>query len=184
MRSNVVDIVRSLFRFGRIASSATGASKSVVCKVDGAEGEGSADDNELWSHAPLLYKPAPPDLADAVTGTAHCESLFFQLGDEKVILATKDRRWQIEVANGEVVLRAMGEGAPAYVHLKPDGTAIIKSSAVRIGDAAGVQPVVLGTFLKACLDALTVPTAMGPSGTPINAATFSTFLSANHKVDV
>lgn len=49
--------------------------------------------------------------------------------------------------------------------------------------STAAQAFVLGNVLQTVLAALTVPTAMGPSGTPINSATFSTFLSATHKLD-
>lgn len=49
--------------------------------------------------------------------------------------------------------------------------------------STAAQPLVLGNTLLSLLSALTVPTAMGPSGTPINAASFATFLSATHKLE-
>lgn len=58
-----------------------------------------------------------------------------------------------------------------------DGTGVH----VDVGEGA-TEPMVLGSILKAVLSALTVPTAFGPSGTPINAASFDTFLSLLHHV--
>lgn len=177
-RDSVMSWLREVFGFGKILSAKSSTTtKTVGVKVEGDEGESSAEDEELWAHAPLLYKPVAPD------STGHCEALFYRLGDEKVVIATKDRRFQIEVADGEVVVTAMGANSPAYIKLKPDGTAVIKSSAVRIGVEGASQDMVLGDTLKSVLEALTVPTAMGPSGTPINAGTFSTFLSTKHKLD-
>jgi phage baseplate assembly protein V len=58
-----------------------------------------------------------------------------------------------------------------------------ETGGVLIGSDAATHAMVLGDQLKTSLDALTVPTAMGPSGTPINAASFTNFLSTKHKLD-
>lgn len=171
-RERFENLLGSLVRFGKVVSSKLGASKSVEVGVEADGVSTGPSDNELWSHACFSYKPA--------TGT---ECLFIQLGDERVTFATKDRNHQITVANGEVVIRALGSANAAYVLLKPTGEVLIKSTAVKIGADTAAQAMVLGNNLKTSLDALTVPTAMGPSGTPINAATFVNFLSTKHDVD-
>lgn len=51
------------------------------------------------------------------------------------------------------------------------------------GSATAAYSHVLGDVLQQLLSALTVPTSMGPSGTPINAAQFVQFLSQKHKLD-
>lgn len=64
-------------------------------------------------------------------------------------------------------------GDPAIV-LKPDGT-------IETGEGA-TEAQVLGNKLNTNLSAITVPTAFGPSGPPINAATFGQHLSSKAKV--
>lgn len=57
------------------------------------------------------------------------------------------------------------------------------SGNVLIGSDSADEPIPLGNALKAWLEALTVPTAMGPSGTPINAPLLAAVLSTKHKVE-
>lgn len=162
-----------VFGFGVVKSASSGASKSAQLTVEAAEDESPSPDCEAWGDAALLSRP--------VDGA---ECVYMQAGDERVVIATKDRRWQIELQAGEVVLRAMGAGSPAYVRLKPDGECDIVSNKIRMGAATAGQALVLGNALHTWLAAMTVPTAMGPSGTPINIATFvSSVLSTKHKAD-
>ncbi len=141
-------------RFGKINSfDVKLLTKSVAVQVEADEGETNATDSELWGHAPLLYAPVKPSATDAVTGTEHCEAAFMQLGDERVVIATKDRRYQTEVAEGEVILRAMGPASPAYVHLKPDGTVIVKATSINLGGSAA-QFVALANLVLARLNVI------------------------------
>lgn len=64
-------------------------------------------------------------------------------------------------------------GDPAIV-LKPDGT-------IEIGEGA-TESIVLGDTLIEQIGLITVPTAFGPSGTPINAAAFAAAKSPKGKV--
>jgi len=57
----------------------------------------------------------------------------------------------------------------------------LTSDLMQIGGSGATQPFVRGTDLKTALSALTVPTGVGPSGTPINAANFDSFLSTTIK---
>lgn len=57
---------------------------------------------------------------------------------------------------------------------------VVKSNHIYLGDANASEPMVLGSKLKAIVSdiidgilALTVPTGFGPSGTPLNAVTFT-----------
>lgn len=181
-RQDVIDIIHEVIGFGHVKTSEVSDGTSTVGLTldgagDGAKAEASATDEELWTHGPLMFRPQDEDT------TGHCEVLFYRLGDGKVVIASKDRRFQITSEKGEVIVAAMGLGTPAYVHLKPDGTLILRGN-IRGGLEAAAQKMVLGDILKTVLEALTVPTAMGPSGTPINAASFSSFLSSKHKLDV
>lgn len=69
------------------------------------------------------------------------------------------------------------------VHLTAQTRVVIETPVSRLGSPNANQAYVLGDMLKTILEALTVPTAMGPSGTPLNAATFAQFLSTKHKLD-
>lgn len=136
MRERILDAIAELFRFGDVKSSTTGpVTKAIRLEVEGIEGEASSKNNDLWGHAPLLYNPAGPSI-DVASGSEGCQAMFYQLGDRKAVFATRDLRWQIEVADGEVILRAMGAGSPAYVHLKPDGSAKIVATSINLGGAA------------------------------------------------
>ena len=66
------------------------------------------------------------------------------------------------------------EGGDPAIVLKPDGT-------IEIGEGA-TEALVLGGVLNTNLSAITVPTAFGPSGTPINAGSFGDHLSEKGKV--
>lgn len=129
--------------FGTVADSSVGLLKnSLTAEV---EADGAEDgDHEVWGEAPLLWRPVDPDLE------GECEVMFARMGDEKIVFATKDRRWQISVEKGEVILRAMGNAAPAYLHLKPDGSAILRATTINLG-ADATDFVALSTLVSAQL---------------------------------
>lgn len=140
--AQIANRMRGLFRFARIISSTQSEAKTVGVKIELPDGQAGADDNEVWSGAPLLFRPAAPSIE------GKCEALCFDIGDRKVVIATKERRWQLSTADGEVIMRAMGPGAPAYVHLKPDGSAIINATSINLGGAA-LQFVALANLVLA-----------------------------------
>lgn len=150
-RQDVIDIFQELVRFGSISASAMDGSKTLTCTVDGIDGESSSSDNEVFGVAPLSYKPA-----------SSTECLYLQLPDEKVVLGTRDRKFQIEVGNGEVVLRAMGSATSAYLKLSPDGTALLKgvtltldpTTRTNLAGTASTQPFVNGTSLVTALNSM------------------------------
>lgn len=139
-RRDVVQVISDLIGFAKVAAVRLGASKSGEVQAEAIDGDGKAW-SELWGHAPLVYQPA-----------AGAECLYVELGDERVVFATKDRRWQVETGPGEVVLRAMGPGAPAYLQLKPDGTAVISANSISLG-AGAVDKVALGSLVEAAIAA-------------------------------
>jgi hypothetical protein len=103
----------------------------------------------------------------------------------EVALACADVRNAGKSGPGEkrIYSRDASGSVVAEVWLKADGTVhVITAAAVLVGKNPA-QAWVLGDKLVQWLQALTVPTAMGPSGTPINAATLSTIISSRHKVD-
>lgn len=60
----------------------------------------------------------------------------------------------------------------------PAGIVDVTATQIRLGGSTATEAGVLGNVLVNLLQTLTVPTAFGPSGTPINAASFPTALSA------
>lgn len=60
---------------------------------------------------------------------------------------------------------------------------VLDEDGLKVGAENAAEPFVLGDALKTWLEALTVPTAMGPSGTPINAPSLDTILSTKHTID-
>jgi hypothetical protein len=137
-RSDVAQTFADLIGFARGVAVRLGPSKSTEVQLEASADDGARRWSELWGHAPLLYKPA--------SGAEH---LYVELGDERVVFATKDRRWQIETGDGEVVLRAMGASA-AYVRLTPDGTCTIEAKAMNLGGESG-QLVALSPLVETAI---------------------------------
>lgn len=140
--------VGTLLDFGRVAAtSVLSAAKTVAATIVGDEdpdGDEKLDASELWGPAPLLYRPQDPDDDGA------CEALFIRYGDERVVVATKDRRFQVEPAEGEVRVVALGADGDrqAQVILQADGTAIVQAVEVRIGSSDAAETIGLGTAIK------------------------------------
>ena len=88
----------------------------------------------------------------------------------------------VTVAPGSKCMIQFENGDPSlpYATLWPDGSSVISAS---FGSSNAAQAMVLGNLLHTALSGLTVPTAMGPSGTPLNAATYNGFLSTKFKLD-
>lgn len=132
--------VSALLDFGyALRSKVLDRSKSVLLRIRGDE-DPDGDDHEevddcaIWGEAPLLYRPQDPTDAGAM------EVLFTRWGDERVVIATKDLRFQVEPAVGEVRLVALGKDGSrqAQVVLKPSGDVSLE----------GVGVVVLGDSIK------------------------------------
>ena len=155
-REHTEEVVAGLIAFGIVtATKIASAASSVLLKVRGdAPDEVSAgdaveeeDDAELWAHATLLYRPADSD----ATGT--CETLGVRHGDEIVVCATKDRRWQVSLDKGDCVVRALGPSASS-VRLTAAGEAVIDAAVVKIGGVAAGQHIGLGDAIAGHLSAL------------------------------
>lgn len=172
-RGAVMRVFEEILQFGEVVATTVGAAKSVLFTVLGPQGEKPSTECDGWGDAALLSRPV-----------AGAEVVYVQLGDERTVLFTRDRRWQIEVLEGEVVLRAMGPGTPGYIKLMPNGTVAIVSTATTYGALTATHGIPKGDALQTWLSAMTVPTAMGPSGTPINIGTFTaSVVSTKHRID-
>lgn len=151
-RSGVAQTVSDLIGFGKTESSSVGASGSVLIKIEAHEDDTGESLSETWGHAPLLYKPIDDS-----------ENMYIELGDERVVIATKDRSHQVEVGDGEVVIRALGSATAARILLKPDGNIEIGASATQFVALASLVEAQLNTLKTAIGSAATVPNDGGAS---------------------
>ena len=140
-RGGVVQTIQDAIGFAKIVRASLGLSYSLYLQHEAHDGDASETKDEAWGHAQLLYKPL-----------ASSESLFVQLGDERVSIATKERRWQIDVADGEVIVRALAEGG-AYIHLRPDGSVDVHAETIKLGGSA-TQLVALSSLVMENLTSL------------------------------
>lgn len=182
--------IDGLLDFGRVlAGTSQGANKTTLVKIEGlvagAEAE-TIDGAELWGNAAVQYRPPAPDATGAT------EILFVRRGDEVIGIATIDRRWQVDLVDGEVVIRALS-GTTSRIRLKPDGSVIIEAGVVKLGSSAASEGIALGTTLQSFLGSLktwadthvhsgvTVGGGVTGIGAPLSPAV-PTVASANHKV--
>jgi hypothetical protein len=129
--------VGAVLDFARVRSSALSSSlKSLLLSLDGAgteDGSGTVgetpDEAVSTEHAAILYRPAAPDADGA------CEAIYLRTGDDVVVLATRDTRWQLSLEEGEVAVRAFGASA-ALVKLRTDG--IVELGGVDLVELAAV----------------------------------------------
>ena len=136
--------------FGSVAGTTQGANKSVEATVTGDEdpdGDEELEEVELWGLASVLERPADPD------SSGSCELVFLRRGDEIVGIGTKDRRWQVTLEKGEVVVRAFGSSA-ATIHLKPGGEAVLTATDIKLGGPAVSDFVALASKVDAHLTTL------------------------------
>lgn len=144
----------TLIDFGHVtATSILTAASSVVLRVVGDEdpaGDEDLSECEMFGQAPLIYRPQDP------TDAGRCEAMFVRWGDESVVIGTKDRRFQVEPAAGEVRIVALGaDGArQAQVVLKPDGVIVLSGVRVEIGVDGASETIGLGTAIKGHFDSL------------------------------
>ena len=164
------DAADTALSFARVtASSILSRAKSLALDLLIAEDDDDSGEEmpgaEVYGEAALLHRPADPDASGAP------EVIVWRHGDERIVIATKDRRWQVELEKGDVCLRAFGNGAPR-LFLRADGTAVLEANEIKLGDAAATEAIALGTAVKGHLDALkTYLDAhthgyLGDSGTP------------------
>ena len=139
IRQQMSEFVQTIFGFGKITKSAS----SDDYDISGETGEKDTPACERWGDAAVLSRPP-----------AGAEQAYIQLGDERIVFATRDRRYTITVAEGEVVVRAMGAGSPAYVRLKPNGDAVIVGANIHLGAESVSTFVALANLVNARLSAI------------------------------
>lgn len=166
MTSRLTENLESLLDWGVAkASSISATVKNVLVTVIGDDGDETEEVTEqvLSVDAAVLVRPAAP------TSDGAMEVLFVRRGDERTTIATRDPRWQVDLEEGEVVVRAFGASA-ALVRIRPDGT-IVLAGDVAIGADTATEAVVLGTTLKSYLDGMKVwadsHVHVGPATAPV-----------------
>lgn len=163
-----------------VRSTRLTAGNSVLATLRGTEGEGTAheqaDDCEVWGVAGVQSRPK------AASASGACESLFLRRDDELLGFATRDLRYQVTVAEGEVAVHALGnDGATqAVIRLQPSGVVKIEATQVLL-DASSFVRVEPGGFSAAIWekvrDAFNAHTHAS-SGAPPDAGSIATMATA------
>lgn len=139
----------ALIDFGIVrASRLSERMKNVLVTVTGAEtneGFEQADDQPFYGNAAVLVRPAAP------TDAGHVEVVYARVGDEMVVLAHRDVRWQVDLEEGEVVLRNMSDTA-ARIWLKADGSVIVEAQSIKLGSKDASESAVKGDANKSAFD--------------------------------
>lgn len=192
-RSAAHDAFASLVDFGRVvASSLSSSAKSLLATIEGASGGGSAErveGQQVWGHAAILWRPREDT-----------EVLFVRNGDELLTVASRETRWQVELSEGDVVVRNLDGDRPVRLVLRADGTCLLEADEIKLGDSGATEAIALGTALKSHLDALktafdththsagayVVPgpaSVSGVSGTPTATSPSVPDVESRHKVE-
>ena len=146
----------TLLDFGHVAATSLATStRQVLATI-----QGNADDDDgtnaesrvstLWGHAAVLMRPKAP----TTSPNGRLEVAFIRHGDELVPIASRDLRWQIDLAEGDVIIRNLDGTNPVRLHLLADGTAVLEANTVKIGDAGATEGIGLGTAIKNHLDSI------------------------------
>lgn len=126
-RAEIRDVVQGLIVIGKLSRAQSSASAPAVARIKASDDDAGPDDQEFWGQAPLLYRAAD-----------ETEGLAFQLGDERLILGTRDLAYQVALNVGEVVLRALGNANRATLTLKPDGNVLVGANAAQFAALANL----------------------------------------------
>lgn len=144
--------IGSLIDFGRVTASKLSASvKNVLVSITGLEDESASErrsDQPLYGCAAVMLRPKSADANGAF------EVVFVRHEEQLVPIAHRETRWQVDLEEGEVVVRAFGDGA-ARVRLKPNGDAILEATRILLGSSGASEGVPLGDSLKTWLAAHT-----------------------------
>jgi len=142
----------TVLAFARITgSSLLSAAKTLALDLIVAEDDDETGETmpaaEAWGEAALLFRPAAADATGAT------EVIVWRHGDERIVIATKDRRWQVELNEGDVCLRAFGENKPR-LFLRADGTAVLEADEIKLGAEGATNSIALGDAIKTHFDNL------------------------------
>lgn len=154
-RDDIEQRVQGLIDVGiATASAVTTTAKQVTVTILGMVFESDDGGNEsrsgqvLYGNAAVLLRPAAPEgEGDEQVGM---EVVFVRSGDDMIPIAHRETRWQVDLDEGEVVVRGLGENA-ARVRLHPDGTATLEAETIKLGSAEASEGVPLGDALKSWL---------------------------------
>jgi hypothetical protein len=119
-----------------ITATANAASTSVRADLE-IDGTNDPDGQEVWAQACLQFRPP-----------ADTEAIVWRRGDEAIVMATKNRTYEIGLSDGEVVLTAMVTN-PVSVKLTAAG-------AVEVGKGGTLTKVTTLTEVKTAIDAIQV----------------------------
>jgi hypothetical protein len=148
-RHEMMQLIDTLLDFGKIvASSMSDKMKNVLVSVTGAEtqyGAERADNQPLYAHAGVLFRPAAPSEAGV------CELVYARVGDEMVPLATRDCRWQRDLEEGEVYMRSMSDTS-ARIHAMPDGSSYTHATEIKLGSKDASEAVAIASKVEERLD--------------------------------
>jgi len=186
----------SLIDFGTIvATSLASATRQVVATIRGNQGETDEEqpNQALWGHAAILARPTAPD-----SNGGECEVIFVRRGDELVPLASRDLRWQVDLSEGDVIVRSLSNSG-SRIRLQADGKVIVEGDTVYVGDSTATEAIALGTALKNHLTSvktwmdththiLTISAQAGAGGTgtaapPSGASPSVPDIESRHKVE-
>jgi hypothetical protein len=124
-RKDVGQFLQDVIGFAKVVRASVGKSGSVELSIEAHADDASKDSCEWWGHPAISCQPA-----------AGSESLFVDLGSERIVIGVKERRWQVSVEAGECIVRALGPSPAAYLKLKPDGTAELHATRIDLGGEA------------------------------------------------
>lgn len=122
-RAETLQAIADIVCFATVTAARLGASNSVELQIKGTDDDpADADWCEWWGDPAVSFMPEPG-----------AEAMYIDLNGERVVLGVKSRKYQIAVKEGECVVRAYGGDSPAFIKLKPDGTAEVHASRIDLG---------------------------------------------------
>lgn len=127
-------------------STQTANLKNVLVDVNGlGDGVERAEDQDIFGNAAVLLRPMPP------SGGKSFEVIFYRGGEQLIPIASREPRWQIDLEEGEVVVRSLSETA-ARVRLKPDGSCIVEAESIKLGSEDASKHVALAEDVESQLE--------------------------------
>lgn len=133
-RSIITEVVEGvLWIVDLVRTSLSAEDKSVDAAIGGEDpGSPIVDGIQVFGQAGFKSRPK-----DGGTGGA-AKAIRVMIGGESIIIGTHDPRVQIEVAEGETLVHALGEEGTrtATLRLRPDGTVVIDGDKIELGEGA------------------------------------------------